>query len=205
MRRMLLRLGISIENTTRFKRAPQGWIFRAPTPWIFGPRPHYLVSDAQKVKIETVLGLSLLVTCLLLAVSVLILMPPSVLLTSLPNFETRLLVFAVFWLVVSGLQNLGHCFAFQVILKNSPRASEKIRLDERLKGLAGMYSPEQLKFLLVLFLVLFVGSFFLLAYQLSKGNAGDLFLSIGGIVASGWAVILFGALLRVKLRSSRRI
>jgi len=204
MRRMLMRLGASGAET-RFKRAPQGWIFRAPTPRIFGPRPHYLVSDAQKAKIETVLGLSLLVTCLLLAGSVLILKPPSILLKSVPDFEDRLLIFVAYCLAVSSLQNLAHCFAFRAILKNSPRTSEKIRLDERLKGAARIYSAEQLKFLLVLFLVLFVGSFFLLAYELSKGNAGDLLLSVGGIVASGWAVIFFGALLRVKLRSPGRI
>jgi hypothetical protein len=202
MRRMLTRLGTSGAET-RFKRAAQGWIFRAPTPWILGPRPHYLVSDAQKAKIEMVLGLSFLVTCLLLAASVLFLMPPSVVLKSVPYFEDRLLIFVVYCLGVSGLQNLGHCFAFRAILKNSPRTSEKIRLDERLKGLTGMYSAEQLKFLLVLFLVLFVGSFFQLAYQLSKGSAGHLFLPIAGIVALGYVVILFGALLRVKLRSGR--
>ena len=114
MRRMLTRLGTSGAET-RFKRAAQGWIFRAPTPWILGPRPHYLVSDAQKAKIEMVLGLSFLVTCLLLAASVLFLMPPSVVLKSVPYFEDRLLIFVVYCLGVSGLQNLGHCFAFRAI------------------------------------------------------------------------------------------
>jgi hypothetical protein len=200
MRRMLLRLGTSTAEM-RFKRTPQGWIFRAPTPWIFGPRPHYLVSDAQKAKIEVVLGASTLVVWLLAAViaAIVFLWPP---LASVTTLYKHFLFLALCYLLLAG-QNFYNCLALRAILKGSPRTSEKIRLDEWLKGPAGMYSAEQLKFLLVLFLVLFVGSFFLWAYQLSKGNAGDLFLSIGGIVALGCAAILFGALLRVKLRSGR--
>jgi hypothetical protein len=200
MRRMLTRLGTSGAGT-RFKRAAQGWIFRAPTPWILGPRPHYLVSDAQKAKIEVVLGASTLVVWLLAAViaAIVFLWPP---LASVTTLYKHFLFLALCCLLLAG-QNFYNCLALRAILKGSPRTSEKIRLDEWLKGPAGMYSAEQLKFLLVLFLVLFVGSFFLWAYQLSKGNAGDLFLSIGGIVALGCAAILFGALLRVKLRSGR--
>src|SRR5262245_1281120 len=34
-----------------FKRVPEGWIFRAPSPWLLGPCRHYLVSDAQRAAI----------------------------------------------------------------------------------------------------------------------------------------------------------
>jgi hypothetical protein len=31
-----------------FKRVPDGWIYRAPNPWLFGSARYYLVSEAQK-------------------------------------------------------------------------------------------------------------------------------------------------------------
>jgi hypothetical protein len=35
-----------------FKRVPEGWIFRAPNPWIFGPGRHYLIDEAQKSELS---------------------------------------------------------------------------------------------------------------------------------------------------------
>lgn len=51
MRRMLLRFGTPVADT-QFKRASQGWIFRARSPWVVCPRPHYLVNDTEKCEIE---------------------------------------------------------------------------------------------------------------------------------------------------------
>ncbi len=49
-----------------------GWIFRAPSPWLFGDVPHYLVNDAQKAQIGTILERrlkpALLATVLILAI-----------------------------------------------------------------------------------------------------------------------------------------
>jgi len=38
-----------------FRRMPEGWVFRAPVPWIFGRAPHYLVNDEQKDRITATL------------------------------------------------------------------------------------------------------------------------------------------------------
>jgi hypothetical protein len=49
-----------------------GWIFRAPSPWLFGDVPHYIVNDTQKAQIETILEPrlkpALLATVLILAI-----------------------------------------------------------------------------------------------------------------------------------------
>ncbi len=49
-----------------------GWIFRAPSPWLFGDVPHNLVNDAQKAQIGTILEPrlkpALLATVLILAI-----------------------------------------------------------------------------------------------------------------------------------------
>jgi hypothetical protein len=34
-----------------FKRVPEGWVYRAPNPWLFGPTRYYLVNEAQKSQI----------------------------------------------------------------------------------------------------------------------------------------------------------
>ncbi len=34
-----------------FRPVADGWVFRAPNPWMFGEAPHYLVSDEQKAGI----------------------------------------------------------------------------------------------------------------------------------------------------------
>lgn len=43
---------IAISNPEiNFKRAPGGWVFRAPNPWVLVGSSHYLVSDDQKNRI----------------------------------------------------------------------------------------------------------------------------------------------------------
>lgn len=38
-----------------FKPAANGWIFRAPNPWLFVRAPHYVVNDEQRARIAEVL------------------------------------------------------------------------------------------------------------------------------------------------------
>ena len=173
MRRMFLRFGASIADGN-FKRAHQGWIFRAPTPWILGPRPHYLVRAEEKAKIEMVLGAGTLVVWLLSAVTALVVlfwMPP--LLLNAPSDGTKaLLTFAVCCLILIG-QNLFHCFMLWVLLKGSPRAAERITFAQRLEAPAAMHSVRHLRFLLLLFLAVFLVLSFLLAYQLLAGGTSS--------------------------------
>jgi hypothetical protein len=204
MRRMFLRFGTSIADG-HFKRAHQGWIFRAPTPWILGPRPHYLVSEEQKAKIEMVLGASTFVVWLLSAVtaSVVLFSMPSLLLNAPSDGTNALLIFAVCCLILIG-QNLFHCFMLRVLLKGSPRTAERITFAQRLETPAAMHSVGRLRFLVMLFLAVFLVLSFFLAYQALVVGAWDLFLSLA-VAASVGAAIYMGALLRVKLRSPEPI
>ena len=34
-----------------FKKVPEGYLFRAPNPWLFGRARFYLVNDAQKAQL----------------------------------------------------------------------------------------------------------------------------------------------------------
>ena len=38
-----------------FRQVANGWVYRAPNPWIFGDKLHYLVRDDQKARIVAVL------------------------------------------------------------------------------------------------------------------------------------------------------
>jgi hypothetical protein len=202
MRRMLPRFGKSIAEG-HFKRARQGWIFRAPTPWILGPRPHYLVSEEHKAKIEKVLGANTFTVWLLSAVLALVVLLWMPLLNAPLDGTKALLIFAVCCLILIG-QNLYHCFTLRVLLKDSPRTPERITFAQRLETPAAMHSVGYLRFLVMLFLAVFLVLSFLLAYQALVVGAWDLFLSLA-VAASAGTAIYMGALLRVKLRSPEPI
>ncbi|SDR56000.1 hypothetical protein SAMN05519103_05259 [Rhizobiales bacterium GAS113] len=38
-----------------FKRVPDGYVFRAPNPWVFGRARHHLASEAQKAEIMSIM------------------------------------------------------------------------------------------------------------------------------------------------------
>lgn len=40
---------------TLFKQVSDGYVFRAPSPWVVGPARHYLVNEAQKTEIMAIL------------------------------------------------------------------------------------------------------------------------------------------------------
>jgi len=69
MWRILQALGRRM-TATQFRRAAEVWIFRAPSPWVVGPRPHYLVNEAQKTTIEAIVGVGHIIFYLLAAVAV---------------------------------------------------------------------------------------------------------------------------------------
>jgi hypothetical protein len=196
MRRMLQRLGASNAADRLLKRTSQGWIFRAPTPWILGPHPHYLVSEAQKAKIEIVVGASTVGNLLLSAAVFVLLWAPAL------SLDASIQIFALCCLIAIA-QNLYHCCAFRDLLKNSSRTPEQITFAQRNEALLAAYSVAHLMFLLMLFLVLFLGVSSLLVYQALVGTV-DLFFWVSAI-ALGGVTIYCGALLRLKRRSLGRI
>jgi len=186
------------------KPTSQGWIFRAPTPWILGAHPHYLVSETQKTKIEIALGASHLTEGLFCAALWLVFFPlaPSVLLHVLPDATGRLLALFLSFLVVMGLRNLWQCFALRALLRNAPRTPEQITFAQRNEALLARHSIEQLKFLLVLFLGLFLASVFLFAYQATHGHIWGFLLYV---LVTGGSASYFGVLVRAKLQSAGQI
>ena len=210
---LLSRLGNGAA-TLLFKQVPEGWIFRAPTPWIWGLRPHYLVSESQKAGITTIFGASYLTGWMLLAALLLLLLltPPPFLFSvpGFPNdrFETWLLIFLVCSLLIGVVQNLYQCLALRTLLRSAPRTTQRITLTERLDAMAeGMklnasaailkISIGYLIFTDVLALVLFVFS----VHQALAASAWEIFPLISAALLGGLAIYCFAMLrvLRAKL------
>jgi hypothetical protein len=142
-----------------FKHVAEGRIFRAPVPWYFGPRPHYLTNETQKERIASILAGSQVVTALLLPALVLVVFlgTPSVLPIIVPNrndrFPLMLTLLLLFGLLIIFLQNIYNCYALRSSLRLLPRAAEKITLADRLRPEAAYPLLVSFIFVLVLFVI----------------------------------------------------
>jgi len=124
IRRVLQRIGASALET-QFKLATDAWIFRAPTPWLFGCRQHYLVSEAQKADIEMRVGAGCLVALALMIGSILLL--------------TRTFVIPCL-LLIGILRYLYDCVALRSLLSDAPQTTERITFADRLRAKGAMFS-----------------------------------------------------------------
>jgi hypothetical protein len=43
-----------VRETTMFKEVPEGFVFRAPNPWVFGRARFYLANAAQKAELLSI-------------------------------------------------------------------------------------------------------------------------------------------------------
>jgi hypothetical protein len=113
-----------------FKAVPEGWLFGAPRPWLaFGPRPTYLVTDAQKAVLAARIRLSRYVR-LLLAIPLVAATPFWMhLVRGLSFFENTLLVLGLYLLSVHFLEYL----MINRLLTGLPRAAERMTMTDMLQ------------------------------------------------------------------------
>ena len=106
---------------------PEGWIFRAPTLFGLGPRPHFLLDDAQKAKIDFVLAIyfPVAIAFMLLPLAWIAAYPLMSLRTP-SDWNNHLLVFFVLSLGLALAGRLIQYLALRQLLKNSPHASARI-------------------------------------------------------------------------------
>ena len=198
LRDKLRRLGASTARSL-FKPAPDGWIFRAPTPWVLGSRPHYLVDETQKARIEAMLGTSHTVAYLLMLSATiafaLYVWVPAIRRNMPPLSPDGMMVFALATLVIPFLQNLYHCIAVRRVIRHAPPTADKIALAERLK-LPASFFPAW--FLYVSLAVYFLFLAFA-THQAFTGKA-TIFYSFTVIAILVCLIVYIGALLWMKLR-----
>ena len=161
-----------------FKRVLTGWVFQAPSPWLFGSRRYYLASETQRAEIiaffddvswRRIIAALLLATvvCGLMALA-LWLIPRlwnSILLTMLPiSIVAGSLINAYFW------------WTLRPLLVGVPQTTERITWGERLRALAAVVPTQGLIF----FAILLASLFALLAYSTLTSGRWD----IDGLIAT---------------------
>jgi hypothetical protein len=188
----LLPLGI---EGRYFKPVPDGWLFGAPKPWfVFGRRPTYLVTGAQKAVLVARIRMSRYIG-LLLGISLAAASPFVVqLIRGLPVADNVMLVLVAFVVAVHALEY----FLIKPLLVGLPLATERMTFADMYRQQSTAMSVGALAT---------IGAFFLFfalifAYLSLKLPGGRDVMRSSALFATFLAIISFGMLI-VKVRAER--
>jgi hypothetical protein len=175
-----------------FKRVPAGWIFQAPSPWPFGRRRHYLVSDSKRAEFVAEyerlnwrrVGPALILGGIPLALGFWL----------VPMLWNSILLPTILISIVAGsLINAYFWWTLRPLLAGVPQTTERITFAERLRALAAVVPVGQLILFAILLAVLFVFSV-LSALTSGSWQIDDLISAIG----LGLMIVYFCAMLKAK-------
>ena len=180
-----------------FKAVPEGWLFGAPRPWLtFGPRPTYLVTNAQKAGLAARIRLSRYIR-LLLAIPLVATTPLWMdLVRGLSLLGNTLLVLAAYLVVVHLLEHL----MIRRLLADLPQARERMTTAEMLREQSAAMSVRSLAMLGGFFGLATVSSLLALSFRMPVEQ--DLLSYIA--LFSGFLSILWLGMLITKLWGSSR-
>ena len=180
-----------------FKAVPEGWLFGAPGPWLtFGPRPMYLVTNAQKAGLAARIRLSRYIR-LLLAIPLVATTPLWMdLVRGLSLLGNTLLVLAAYLVVVHLLEHL----MIRRLLADLPQARERMTTAEMLREQSAAMSFRSLAMLGGFFGLATVLSLLALSFRMPVEQ--DLLRYIA--LFSGFLSILWLGMLITKLWGSSR-
>ena len=206
-------------NEASFKPVDGGYVFQAPSPWIFARPSYYLVSDAKKAEIFACLGryrLLLLLPgpaslCLMLPV---ILFPSAIGRLLLPLYQqlgTGLFVpflFTVLMLLIAPLIVMPQIYlarTLRPLLADASPTEERIKLIEQLPKVAAQASTKLLAIGLMSGLAMLVGGGLMLLDAFLEGHvAGStLFSSSIFVVMGGLLTFYFAFLFKLKAKLKR--
>jgi len=176
---------------------PEGWLFGAPRPWLtFGPRPTYLVTNAQKAGLAARIRLSRYIR-LLLAIPLVATTPLWMdLVRGLSLLGNTLLVLAAYLVVVHLLEHL----MIRSLLADLPQARERMTTAEMLREQSAAMSVRSLAMLGGFFGLATVSSLLALSFRMPVEQ--DLLSYIA--LFSGFLSILWLGMLITKLWGSSR-
>ena len=180
-----------------FKAVPEGWLFGAPRPWLtFGPRPTYLVTNAQKAGLAARIRLSRYIR-LLLAIPLVATTPLWMdLVRGLSLLGNTLLVLGAYLVVVHLLEHL----MTRSLLADLPQARERMTTAEMLREQSAAMSFRSLAMLGGFFGLATVLSLLALSFRMPVEQ--DLLSYIA--LFSGFLSILWLGMLITKLWGSSR-
>lgn len=181
----------------QFKRVPEGWLFMTANPWIIGPRPAYIVSEAQKLAIAAgvrrarYLGMVLSLAMAMLQITVYLVTPSLLDLQSLAAW-LELGGFVIVFMVIGTICNN---LILRPLLHDLPRTSQKISLVDKLRSQSEAMSIRALS---ILTLMSALGTAASTAILFTASTI-TLFAALGAILCGASALVFFGMLM-TKLR-----
>jgi hypothetical protein len=146
-----------------FKRVPTGWVFQALSPWPFGRRRDYLVSETQRAEIIAFLDHVTwrhIIAALLFATIVSGLMALALWLTP-ASWGARLLPILLVCIVADCLVRTYFWLALRPLLAGGSRTTERITFTERLRALAAVVPVGPLILFAILLAIVFAFSAYL--------------------------------------------
>ncbi len=200
-------------NEASFKPTEGGYVFQAPSPWVFARPRYYVVSAAKKEEISAHLARWRLLLFLpvlgMLCFTVPVIAFPSLLsplYRQLGSSLFPLFLFAAFTLLMVPLLAVPQIYlarALRPLLADAPRTDERIKVAEQLPVIATAVSTKWLVIGLVSAVAMMVGSgLLILDGFLEGGHAGGALLSssIFGVMG-GLLAFYFIFLLRLKAKA----
>ena len=181
-----------------FKRVPEGWVYRAPNPWLLGRSRYYLVSEKQKSEIAGHHRRMWLFLLLGIAVIAAVGAP-----LTLAGFDDQQVVLslataALLGLIVGFVANAWLCRTIRPIIADLPPTTQRIAQSEVLNTQIAVFSRGYLLFFGSLSLLLFA----LIALQPVLTSAGWDARSLCGALLFGAGTIYWFALYIAKRRQS---
>jgi len=181
-----------------FKRVPEGWVYRAPNPWLLGRSRYYLVSEKQKSEIAGHHRRMWLFLLLGIAVIAAVGAP-----LTLAGFDDQQVVLslataALLGLIVGFVANAWLWRTIRPIIADLPPTTQRIAQSEVLNTQIAVFSRGYLLFFGSLSLLLFA----LIALQPLLTSAGWDARSLCGALLFGAGTIYWFALYIAKRRQS---
>ena len=181
-----------------FKRVPEGWVYRAPNPWLLGRSRYYLVSEKQKSEIAGHHRRMWLFLLLGIAVVAAVGAP-----LTLAGFDDQQVVLslataALLGLIVGFVANAWLWRTIRPIIADLPPTTQRIAQSEVLNTQIAVFSRGYLLFFGSLSLLLFA----LIALQPLLTSAGWDARSLCGALLFGAGTIYWFALYIAKRRQS---
>jgi len=179
-----------------FKRVPEGWVYRAPNPWLLGRSRYYLVSEKQKSEIAGHHRRMWLFLLLGIAVIAAVGAP-----LTLAGFDEQQVVLslataALLGLIVGFVANAWLCRTIRPIIADLTPTTQRITQSEVLNTQIAVFSRGYLLFFGSLSLLLFA----LIALQPLLTSAGWDARSLCGALLFGAGTIYWFALYIAKRR-----
>ena len=143
-----------------FKRVPTGWVFQAPSPWLFGRRRHYLVSASERA--EFIARFEDIGWRPIVAAAVIVLIAPGLGLWLVPTLWNSVLLTILLISMVSGSLINGYLWwTMRPLLVGVPATTERITWGEQLRAWAAVVPIQELTFFAILLAILFALSAYL--------------------------------------------